>query len=92
MSLRATSPPVSVAEFEALVPSPSDTICQVIVKFFKFMLLEFKMHLYWFGTDGEITEAFGTEICLALEDCGKIGDTTSDIYVDDPIYGEEVET
>lgn len=91
MSLRATSPPVLPGEFTALVPSPTEiNICEIFIKFFQFAVLEFKMAKYQFGDDGQITEAFGTEICLALENCSKIGDTTSDIYVDDPIYGKGV--
>ena len=86
MSQRATLPPVGPLEFAALVPSPNDSICSIFIKFFKFMVLEYRMWKYKYGTDGQITEAYGTEICLGLESCPQIGDPTSAVYVDDPVY------
>lgn len=88
MSQRATIPPVTPLEFAALVPNAGDSICSILIKFFRFQVLEFKMWKYKYGTDGMITEAYGTEICLALESCPQIGDPTSPVYVDDPVYGK----
>ena len=77
-------------EFQALVPDPSETICQILIKFFKFAVLEYYMFRYKYGSDGEFSTAFATEICLALEHCSDIGNTTTDIYVDDPIYAPDL--
>lgn len=87
MSLRATLPPVLPLQFIDLVPSPGESICSIFTKFFKFAMLEYAMWKYKYGTNGEFTEAFATEICLALESCKDVGDVTQPIYIDDPVYG-----
>lgn len=82
-------PPVLPLTFAALVPSASEDICTILKKFFLFIILEFRMALYTYGALGDITEDYGTELCLALKNCSKIGDSSDPIYLDDPIYGQD---
>jgi hypothetical protein len=62
--------PVKPSEFRALVPDANDSVCTVLRKFFKFMLLYWQWYRWAFVFNtGEISDEFGDQICAAIREC-----------------------
>jgi hypothetical protein len=62
--------PIKPSEFRALIPDVNDSLCTVLVKFFKFMLAYWKWYRWAFVFNtGEISEEFGDQICEAIRNC-----------------------
>ena len=53
------------ADLAALVPSPSEPVCDIFIKFRKFQILFWRWWRYLYKDDLELSDAFITEACYA---------------------------
>jgi hypothetical protein len=66
----STLTPVLPAAFKEVIPLPTDTICQAMVKsLIRFPILLWRYYQYAWTEEGFLTEAYKTELCAVLRDC-----------------------
>lgn len=66
----STRNPIPPSQFQALIPKPTDTLCQAIVKvFIQLPVLFYRWVKYAFNENGTPSDAFQTEICDVRKNC-----------------------
>jgi hypothetical protein len=57
-------PPVGLADFEAVIVQPEDTVAEAIVKaHVRFPRIWYQWYAYHFDSDGNITAEFEADLC-----------------------------
>lgn len=68
--------PVKPSEFEAVIISESDSVCDSFIKLYKFSVLAWRFYKWWHAgpADGGLSASVKAKICNVLADCEAIED------------------
>lgn len=61
--------PVLPSEIKAILPEGDDTLCQLIVKFLRLVILFHEWYSYAYASDGSFSTAFRTDVCTVVDAC-----------------------
>lgn len=61
--------PIRPSELAALIPKGEDSICTVLVKYFKFQIKAWQIHKYQFDAYGNFTAAHIADLCKTAKMC-----------------------